>query len=501
MVSFFKIKNIKAAHIFCTVTIFACTFLTASAAETANSSNTFTVTPQIENNVKAFPGGKLVPVPPTIVVSSTTPEVFLNGSVGTTTSVLPAGTTNCFDYYKFGSVAVTLGTRSDIKPGSETTFYAIVKNNNPYPLVGGSIYVRVLRKQNPSVDMVNGGNIIDQFVAVDNITLDANEQKTVTFSYKVPSSVISGSYKIVPYFETQKRYNLLGLSFTDDITGLPYEFSLTGESTGIFFDKNNIKLNDKLYSVISSAPNIPSANDGVINLNIVNNTSGDITVPVTYKVYYWDGLMDSHLLATDKKNVTLKAKSTTPLTYTVTDKKNSVYYVIAEADYKDVKSIVNVRFVRNDVAGIRINFPSLLSFPIKKDAEATIFSCFHATTPAKVDNGRLSLTLKDVSTGDVIDQYDFKGPISGSMMGAKHSFIPKKNYDKISLDASLYNNNVLVDKTSVVYDCSAINPRVCEPIPEKDTSTFSGRTLAMIIGGVVLVLLLAFISRIWHQKN
>ncbi len=109
-------------------------------------------------------------------------------------------------------------------------FSGILTNNNPYPVVEGELSVKIFKntggEKNP-----NGPDVVDQFIAMDHITFPAKGSVPVTFSWHVPAYATTGEYRIVTYITSDKKFNLLGLSFTDDIVGNSFDFHVNGEQT------------------------------------------------------------------------------------------------------------------------------------------------------------------------------------------------------------------------------------------------------------------------------
>ena len=71
---------------------------------------------------------------------------------------------NCFDFYKFGSVVVNVDPIvRTIQPGGVVQFKGQIINNNAYPIVDGSVYVKIFREE--SQNRVNALPLVDQFVA------------------------------------------------------------------------------------------------------------------------------------------------------------------------------------------------------------------------------------------------------------------------------------------------------------------------------------------------
>ncbi|MCX6722362.1 MAG: hypothetical protein NTY04_04250, partial [Candidatus Staskawiczbacteria bacterium] len=112
---------------------------------------------------------------------------------------------NCFDYYHFGSVQTNLTAQGySFNPGDTITFSGPVTNQNNYPIVNGTLYVKIF-KITSIVKNLNGPDVVDQFVAVDNIILSAKGSVPVSFSWKVPSSVTTGNYQIASFFTANKK--------------------------------------------------------------------------------------------------------------------------------------------------------------------------------------------------------------------------------------------------------------------------------------------------------
>lgn len=385
-----------------------------------------------------------------------------------------AESVNCFDYYKFGSVQVDIG--SDIAStvsGAEMLFKGTIINVNNYPIVDGAVYVKIFRKDADIEAEVNGFHVVDQFFAQENVTLAAQEKKDIDFMWNVPAYAISGDYQIATFFVSAKKFNLLGLSFTDDVVGNIFDFNISGENQEVVkFDKNSVKINEQKFQFAAFPPRVSTDQKTVtISVNITNNTPASETVPVEWKLYKWDALTTDNLIDQKKENILLSGGETKNISFDVTDEQSSVYYLVAQTAYRDVKSIADIRFVREDVDGVRINFPSIIDFPLKKDTTTSIFSCVHGSgTSAVVNDNKLVLTLLD-DKGEEIHTYTYDGAITGDMMGLKSDFVPEKNYDKVTLKAELFYKGTKVDSATITYDCNQINKSLCSTQGDKNSTT------------------------------
>jgi hypothetical protein len=370
---------------------------------------------------------------------------------------------DCFDYYHFGSVQTNITAQSfNFNPGDVINFKGPITNQNDYPIIDGTLYVKIFRSRSATKEP-NGPDVVDQFVAVDNITIPAKGNIPVSFSWKVPSSLSGGDYKIASFFIVAKRFNLLGLSFTDDVIGNAFSFQVSGEKTNVQFDKAGVTINNNSYFFAVYPLRIPSKDPAVISAKIDNSTNSNEAVNIVWKLYKWDSIGTANLIRTVSAISTIKANSSNKIQITVPEADEPVYYLVGELTYKDSKSIIGIRFVRPEVDKTRLNFPSIMSFPIKQGATSTMFSCvYNSGTSQSVPNGKLILKLTD-SSGKTVDEYTYQGPVTGEMMGVKKDFISKNSLDHFFLTAQLWQSDKLVDESTSEYDCNKIDPTSCNP--------------------------------------
>lgn len=409
----------------------------------------------------------------------------------------PAGTTDCFQYYSFGSVQAQLTPSvANTVSGTPLTFSGTLKNANPYPIVDGALYVKIFKKRGDTNDG-NGPDVVDQFLVKDGYVIPAKGAVPVSFSWTVPSYAESGEYSVATFFTTSHKFNLLGLSFTDDVVGNTVPFTVTGEqTTGVAFDKASATINGE-RSLFATPPLHEDATSPVtVSATIVNTTAHAQTVAVSWQVSQWDAQLRENVVQEKNDTITVPAHGSAPATITVTDTKYPVYYAVATLGYQDTKSIVGIRFIRDGVDRLRINFPGVTSFPLKAGQPSTLFSCLHnAGQSDVVHGGSLDLLLTD-RQGNLIKEYKYDGDVTGAMMGVATQFTPTKDYDYFTLTARLFQNGQFVDEADLTYDCQAIDPHACgsgdtNPVPDFATFLLSMQNL-MIVGGAIIVLILLF---------
>lgn len=381
----------------------------------------------------------------------------------------PPSGVSCFDYYTFGSVQVqlTAETASTVS-GTPISFSGYIVNINPYPVLDGNLFVKVFKSRGDTNDG-NGPDVVDEFFVAHNVVIPAHGKVPVSFSWKVPAYAQSGEYRIATFFTTSRKFNLLGLSFTDDIVGNTVPFTVGGEQTkGVSFVKDGVTVNKNAYFFAAFPPRANATDPVPVKATLKNTTASAERVRVQWSVYQWDAQLRENVVHEFSEDITVPARGVAYSTVSVTNTEYPVYLVRAETKWKDTKSIIGVRFVREGVDRVRINFPGVLSYPLVAGQENTLFSCLHNSgESALVSDSSLELTITDM-VGEPIHTYTYNGDVSGAMMGVADTFVPEKSYDRFMLDARLYQDGEFVDEAHLVYDCDKIAPGSCVA-QEKDS--------------------------------
>ena len=209
-------------------------------------------------------------------------------------------------------------------------------------------------------------------------------------------------------------------------------------------------------------------------------------MPVTWSLYHWSQNDQANFITSKTEQVTVAAGKTAKVSFVVDDANHPVYLLQGVAKWHNSSSIINVRFVRDGKDQLRINFPSVMSYPLQSGAPATLFSCLHnAGESASVPGGRLELSLLD-QDGKVIHSYTYTGDVTGAMMGVADNFTPDKTYGTFTLDAKLYEGEKLVDQSSVTYDCENLDPSLC---PVESVGFFGSENVITSVFGALLALL------------
>lgn len=412
--------------------------------------------------------------------------------------LVPPNTVSCFDYYQFGSVQANLSASvSSTVSGTPIAFSGTLKNDNSYPIVDGALYVKVFKKRGGTNDG-NGPDVVDQFFVKGDISIPAKGSVPITFQWRVPSYAQSGDYELATFFTTSRKFNLLGLSFTDDVVGNRVPFTISGEVTsGVAFNKAGVTINSQPYYFAAFPPRADATSPVLLKATVTNTTGGPQSVTIAWTVYQWDGQLRENVVQEEVRQVNVPA-GTSQVAITVKDTEYPVYLAVGTLRWMDSQSIIGARFVREGVDRTRINFPGVTAFPLRAGEENTLFSCLHnsGANPV-VSGGSLDLMLTD-RDGAIITEYRYDGDITGAMMGVASQFTPHKSYDYFTLSARLYQGGNFVDEANLVYDCQLIDPNLCTyETPPTFLDSIMGliRLIGMAVGGIMLLIIVLWIYR------
>ncbi len=366
---------------------------------------------------------------------------------------------SCFDYYKFQSLEIDLhAEKQAYKVGEGVKFIGFLTNKNAYPLVDGTLILRV-SKFDPRSQL--GSDIIEEWTAKENLNLMAGEKQPVSIPYQLSSGLPTGTYTLTSYFLTQNKFNISGLSFTDDIYGGYTTFSVEGKSEkSIKFDRAGVKIDSKLYRIFGFLPQIFGADAKTLSISVPlkNDNAKAVSADIAYSLYNWDG-DKSNLVKTWSDKVDLPKQSSKTLAAVLNLSDKPVYFIKIVAKAGDERSEVHIRFVKDGFRP-RLNFVGITQFPAG-DKGNTLFACYHNTTSSD-GNGKLEVAVKN-SDGRVLSNATFSGKITGAIdVLTKDISSSLRGYDKILLSAKLYDDkNNLVDSADISYDCSKFSGDLC----------------------------------------
>lgn len=403
-------------------------------------------------------------------------DELLKAGAKTLAETLPAGTVSCFDHYTFGSVEVELepATLTPV-PGTTLTFSGMIRNANPYPVVAGTLFVKIFRQEQVSEKAAidNGYPLVDQFIAGENIVIPAAGTTTASFDWEVPANLREGDYYAAFYFSTNDRYNLAGIMFMDDITGNQVDFTVTGNKDAaptVSLDRNGVSLNAFAYNFSQPPRRFLRDETVAVSVTVVNPYDKAVAVPLTWTLSPWGDLVSERIIHTETADVVLAPKEKKVVTFNVPPHDNTVSYVTATLEDNGVKSIQNIRFVRDGVPETRLEFPTILSYPLTAREENGLFTCVHSTNQPVVPGNEVKLRLTDLA-GNEVFAHTYSGDVPVDMTGVLGRFTyggVLKNFD---LEATLTRDGKVIEQVKQAYRCEELGLSDCTETPVVTTST------------------------------
>jgi hypothetical protein len=415
-------------------------------------------------------------------LSSTTPSINLYGS---TDIPKPDGLTSCDDYYRFGSTPVTLeGNLTEVGAGSDLAFTGTVENQNPYPISDASVWIKVLRSRGTEKDS-DGPDVVDFFKVAYNLTLPANASTPISGTWHVPADAENGDYQLATFVVQDDRFNFEGLTFTDDVVGQGYNFTVVSGSTGsVGFAKNMVNAAGYPFSFDEFPPIIQAGVPTNVSDVITNNLPVAYKGNVTWQLYSWDSIESSHLITQSTVPVKLQPNSSTTLSYTISDTSHSVYYVVGTlATNGGSKSIIGVRLARTGVNIPRLSFVGVVP---AASGKGVAVACIHSSGLAPAASSTVDLSVYRTGIfGSVLNLFlplastQYKGPIPTTIYALT---VPTDASQSEAVEAKLYQNGALVDQVTIPY-CTT-----------KDGQCSVVSSAWWIVGIVVIVLILIFLA-------
>lgn len=372
----------------------------------------------------------------------------------------PSGATICTpDLYQFGSVGATFtGSLASVAQGAPIAFTGTLTNQNSYPIVDATVYVKIFHSRSTGKDS-NGPDVVEYFPAVSHVTIPAKGTKPYSFSWQVPTNEQPGVYKAATFVVSADRFNLLGLTFTDDVVGNTYDFTVVGQDTGaIRFDKSSASVNSAPYYFAVFPPVLPIAQKDIpVDVSVKNTTAVSEKLAVHWSLYDWDALQPSHLITQSDETIAAAAGTSTPVRYELKDTTHTAYELIATLTTKEgAKSIAAFRIGRSGITTPRLNFVGATAYPAAPGGDA--YACFQNEGIGTSPNTKVVVTATHMGVLSLLGSIasaSFTGPvISQPFYALKAPF--KGKASSYVVTAQLYQDGKLLDTVSVPYSCNAL---------------------------------------------
>ena len=402
---------------------------------------------------------------------------------------------SCFDYYSSGNVQVNLEMTADVAtPEGTVTFAGEVTNNNTYPILNGTVLVKIFRQSGETNTTSDNDALIDQFSVVDKLKIPVNGSVPVEYSWTVPQNTAAGEYYASYYVLDEHRYNLAGLNFTDGVVGGKSLFTVSSDQTvtsPVTLVKSATTFNGEPYSFVGRSPHLEVGVPVVITTEITNPSDESKTVPLQWNQYAWDQTREENLRFTKTEVITLSAKETKTISYEVQPQSEAVVYVTVMTQDNQAKSLLNIRHARTGVEEVRLTFSGLSEFPLNKDSEHSFIACVQSTNETVVSNNVVKITLKDKG-GTVLREYTYEGDFTGAPTAVTDVFSLPTNLNYAVLTTTLENKGVVIDEVTQVYDCEAIDANSCLPETESVSANLLKQIFPYLLIGIIIIGLIVF---------
>lgn len=410
------------------------------------------------------------------------------------------GDSQCFDDYRFNSVEADLApTHDHAVAGVPVEFSGTITNRNPYPVFNATVYVKIFKTGNTGeVFMSQGDDLVDQFVAVENISLAADVSRSITYTYTLPRYSGAGTYRVTTSVVLNDQFNMSGLPFLDDITGPTHSFTVDSDTAAVMWDKNAVMLNGQRHEFAKPSP-VFGKDEKVTVSGVLRNASADTrTVDVKASVYKWDSLKKEYFVeSAPVGSYSLSEKASETVTFEVPNVDHTVTYVVLEASDHDTKSFLDIRLARAGIEWPRINFATLTSYPFESGKEVSYMACIYNLGGGKIDDVTVEQVVTDPDTGTVLAKRAYTGPFSGVMGGIKASFTPDAAHRRVDLTTRTSYHGQVYDEATVHYDCSLLGSDACPKKGIIPSSMSSAKKVLLITGAVLFGLVGGF----WFRRR
>ncbi len=354
---------------------------------------------------------------------------------------------DCFEHYKFqdGLLFDDINPmKYSYKPADDVFISYDLLSLMDSPVVEGKVRVQVLYD-----DPSEGEQILDEFIAYEDVNLMPKDRIKQEFRWRIPATAKSGRYVVKTYFIVGKSFNLAGLSFIPYglpgvLGGVPggmtfFEVKNTGNESRIYFSKEETYVNDEKYpfgAFLSSRESEPLT----IKTKLVNEGPAK-QVHLSLNVYEWDDVTDEPIRDyTVEKDISLEANGVEDVTFSLPELESATYQLKFMANYSNGKSILKLRIPVSGAKG-RFIYLGMDRFPLIEDEETTVFFCLsNSADYLTTFTGRGTVELTDDAGNSILKENIESFEVIPTPMGKKLQFTPKREITDATLRIDLYDD-------------------------------------------------------------
>lgn len=381
--------------------------------------------------------------------------------------------------------AQILGGPDRLQVGETLNLDLFVQNLSTFTVVDVEVIINVYRvNEDEELREQVGDHLVDQVPATTISALNAEESQTISIEWLLPSKLPTGSYYAVISLVGSDSINFVGLPNTNNpaFFGPLHQFFVESTVTGsVVFDTKQTLVNAVPYSPLAALPLlIPQGAPGVVNAVLKNNMPSAQHVEITWEVYSRDTPGTGVLIETHEEVVVIERGEETHIGYSVTDSLHPSHYVVTRAKYNDGTPILlTTSFTHNEQAPAGLTFATLSEFPFKNGEEVTLALCAHNPDLLYTLNNTVVEVEVRNSREQVIAQTSLERPTHQMFEPLIVPIIPERGAGEITVTASVYSDDALVDRVSIPYSCDVLKGTAgCKQM---------ARTRVLIQTGVFLV--------------
>jgi hypothetical protein len=381
--------------------------------------------------------------------------VFVFAQGKDTITLPPIQYDKCSNYYKFGSIEMSLNLdKADSKysPNQTIELRGQMKNNNGYPITAGNVMIQIFLKGTKS------DYLMDEFLVSDgknkpiNFSISQNGSRDFVLKYPAPLWGTGKYYIKASFVWNNKR-------IISQSSSLDFDFFANDTEAKYLIEGFKIKLNgEDTYndSYIEYNP-IDKIGKFGIEYNLVNPLKSSADIKVAYKIYKLNYFDSKNIIASNEETIKMNSNESKKISKSFSPLDPGLYVLEIMAGGQGIKTISRYNILVNGLGmGARINFAAINDFPITPKSPTFGFVCYNSFSDKYSFDGKLSLKLRDSSNNIVFATSTTQFSASQNL-ALKNDFILDKKYSKLWLDISLITKDgYTVDQMTLEYNCSGL---------------------------------------------
>jgi hypothetical protein len=184
------------------------------------------------------------------------------------------------------------------------------KNETYHPVSGGYVVARLVSRAEDAV--------FERQVVLEDISLSAQGELSRSFRMKIPNDLPKGVYDIEAVFVSSSASYEDPDAASSQVSGAQRDsISLEVDNTAknmVFIDTTSAEF---------------SLEDSEVSVVVINDGDRGVTVPVSWKIYKWNSVLEKDVLESKSSLVSIPAQSSKTISYELINKDHSSYKAVA----------------------------------------------------------------------------------------------------------------------------------------------------------------------------